>query len=431
MRVTANATADGAISPEQLKQLLEVSRMLAVTSNLNELLHRIATAATQMLGCERASIFLHDPARDQLWTKVALQSQEIRVPSGAGIVGHVIKTNHVLHVPMPYEDPRFNPEPDRRTGFVTRNLLTAPMVDVERKAVGVIQAVNKSSGAFGDSDLGMIQLLADQAGVAIQRYNLQQQALDAESLRQEMRLAKVVQEALIPDHAPQIEGIEALGWTLPASITGGDCYDLWKTADGRLGIFLGDATGHGIGPAMVVSQTRTLIRAMCDLDPDPAKLLAAANARLADDLDTGQFVTAFVGFLSPDGTLHWCSAGHGPILARASASAPITTLQAPAPPLGVLDFFNPDPLGPVSLADGGMIFVMSDGISESFSATNEQFDVDRVCAILDECREQPMQQLLSRLRDAVKTWQGREEPLDDQTVVIARNVALRTLHDRV
>ena len=101
-----------------------------------------------------------------------------------------------------------------------------------------------------------------------------------EQARQEMRLAKVVQEALIPTQAPRINGIEALGWALPASITGGDCYDLWQTQDGRLGIFLGDATGHGIGPAMVVSQTRTLIRAMCDLQihPDPAKLLAAANA---------------------------------------------------------------------------------------------------------------------------------------------------------
>jgi phosphoserine phosphatase len=265
----------------------------------------------------------------------------------------------------------------------------------------------------------MIQLLADQAGVAIQRYNLQQQALDAERLRQEMRLAKIVQEALIPEQAPQIEGIDAVGWTMPASITGGDCYDLWRTSDGRLGIFLGDATGHGIGPAMVVSQTRTLIRALCDITTDPQQLLSAANARLADDLDAGQFVTAFVAFLAPDGQLTWCSAGHGPILVRTAAEAGIESLRVPAPPLGVVEPFMADRIDPIRLNDGGLLAVMSDGIFESFSPAQEEFGAQRVCELLDQNRRQPPAQIVQCLRDAVRHWQGREDPRDDQTVVLA------------
>ena len=84
-----------------------------------------------MLSCERASIFLHDPVSDELWTKIALGSHEIRVPSAAGIVGFVFQENRLFHCKKPYEDSRFNPEPDRRSGFVTRNLLTAPMVDLK------------------------------------------------------------------------------------------------------------------------------------------------------------------------------------------------------------------------------------------------------------------------------------------------------------
>src|SRR6185295_8557459 len=94
----------GAITAAQMKQVLEVSRMLAATADLDQLLLRIAHAATSVLGCERASIFLHDASTDQLWTKIALQSQEIRVPSHAGIVGHAFKNNVVLHVPKPYDD---------------------------------------------------------------------------------------------------------------------------------------------------------------------------------------------------------------------------------------------------------------------------------------------------------------------------------------
>ena len=126
-------------------------------------------------------------------------SHEIRVPSAAGIVGFVFQENRLFHCKKPYEDPRFNPEPDRRSGFVTRNLLTAPMVDLKRNPVGVIQAVNKSSAAgFTEADESLIQLLADQSGVAVQRYGLQQERSKGAEMRREIDLAKFVQEALIP-----------------------------------------------------------------------------------------------------------------------------------------------------------------------------------------------------------------------------------------
>src|SRR4051812_40177345 len=97
------------ISAQQFKQVLDVSRMLAVTTELDPLLDRIAHACCSVLGCARASIFLYDAANDQLWSKIAVASQEIRVPASAGIVGHVFKTNKVYHCCHPCEDPRFNP----------------------------------------------------------------------------------------------------------------------------------------------------------------------------------------------------------------------------------------------------------------------------------------------------------------------------------
>src|SRR4051812_19973570 len=147
------------ISPAQFKQVLEVSRLLTVTTELDELLTEIAKHCTTMLNCERASIFLHDAEHDQLWTKIALGPKEIRVPAGAGIVGFVFKSNQMFHCKKPYEDPRFNSAPDKASGFVTRNLLTAPMVDLERNPVGVIQAVNKvSPDGFTEADESLLQV---------------------------------------------------------------------------------------------------------------------------------------------------------------------------------------------------------------------------------------------------------------------------------
>src|SRR4051794_30244778 len=308
-------TAAAHVSDEQMRIILDVSRLLAVPVDLDRLLCRIAEVATELLGCERASIFLYDSSAKELWTKVALGmgSKEIRVNCTAGIVGHAFTHNLVVHVPEPYKDPRFNPEPDRRSGFVTRNLLSAPMVGVDSRPLGVIQAVNKRHGSFATNDLALVQLLAEQAGVAIQRHRLQLEAMEIVALRHEMDLARKTQQALIPKEPPGVPGIESAGWTLPASITGGDCFDLWRLPDGRLGILVADASGHGLGPALIVSQARTLVRAISEMESDPHRLLVRVNARLAEDLEWGQFVTAFLGFLAPDGTLHWSSAGHGPV----------------------------------------------------------------------------------------------------------------------
>jgi phosphoserine phosphatase len=412
----------GTISANQMKMVLDVSRMLAVTTDLDPLLRRIAEAATALLGAERASIFLHDPETHELWTKVALQSKEIRVPDSRGIVGSTFKKNEIQHVPNPYEDPRFNPEPDRKSGFVTRNLLCAPMVDLDRTPIGVIQAINKTSGGFTESDRAMIQMLADQAGVAIQRYRLQLATLEIVALRKEMDLAKKVQEALIPKEPPDVEGIDAVGWTRAASVTGGDCFDLWRTSDGRLGIFLGDASGHGLAPALVVSQVRTLVRTISEIEPDPHALLSRVNSRLAEDLEWGRFVTAFLGFLSPDGVLTWTSAGHGPLFMRESPEVELAVLDPPVQPLGVLDAWLGDAPTPRQIKTGGSLIFTSDGIFEAMNADGDQYGIDRMTALLDKHRDDSPDNIIAVLCQAVHDWQGNDDPHDDQTIVVVRRI---------
>ena len=408
------------VSEQQMRMVLEVSRLLAVTTDLDELLCHIAEAATVLLGCERASIYLHDRRTGELWTKVALRSGEIRFPCNKGIAGYCFTRGEVVCVNEPYDDPRFNPEPDRTSGFVTRNLLTAPMLDLAGRPVGAVQAVNKVDGHFEDSDGPLIRLLAEQAGIALQRHDLQEQALEMVGLRREMDLARATQQALLPKHPPRVLGFDAAGWNCAASVTGGDCWDLWPMRDGRLGIFLADASGHGIGPALVVSQARTLARAMSDTEPDPHALLERVNNRLVEDLEWGRFVTAFLGFLGPDGLLRWSSAGHGPTLFRPDDDAPLAALEPPVQPLGVLANWMEDAPAPVRLRPGGLLAVVSDGIFEAVNPAGEFFGVARMRRALDACRGASSGEVIEFLRAAVEGWQGAQSPLDDQTIVVVQ-----------
>ena len=403
-----------------MRLILDVSRALAVPTDLDRLLCQIAKLSCDLLGCERASIFLHDKAKGELWTKVALGSGEIRLPSHAGIVGDAFSRNTVVCVHDPYADERFYVRADLQSGFVTRNLLSAPMKGLDGNPIGAIECVNKVGIPFGDGDLSLIELLADQAGVAVQRHQLQTDAVRAAAMQREMDLARRAQEKLIPKSAPPIPGLQAVGWTLPASTTGGDCFDLWKLPDGRMGVLLADASGHGLAPAMIVGQVRSLIRAMSDVCPEPQIVLERVNARLLEDLESGQFVTAFLGFISPAGALHWSSAGQGPILIRPALDAPLTAFNPPLPPLGVEPWNCEIAPPPLTIEQGGSLILVSDGLFEAMDSSSNLFGIDRMTETLDRSTHDSPADALARLREAVYQWHAGRDPLDDQTIVIVR-----------
>jgi phosphoserine phosphatase RsbU/P len=414
------------ISAKQISLVLDVSRSLAVVLELDSLLPLIAKAACELLKCQRASVWIHDPEAHQLRTRVALKSDEIVVPDSSGVVGFAFTQNVVLNIPHPYEDPRFNPEPDRRSNFVTSSLLAAPMLDLTARPIGVIQAVNKESGPFTAGDEALVRLLADQAAVALQRQKLYDEATRAEGLRREMTIASAVQRALIPATVPEVPGLAAAGWTKAASMTGGDCYDLWTLGDGRLAVLVADASGHGIGPAMVVSQVRVMARLLCESGVghhkllDPECLLGQINRQLERDLTPGQFVTAFLAFIGSDGELSWASAGHGPFLIKPSLHSPVQCIRGGAGmPLGILpDCFDTGAPTPptLRLEPGGTLLVMSDGVFEAFDPAGNQFGVERVSEILDSSPGHP-EQLVATMRQTVEAWHLHEDPVDDQTLV--------------
>ena len=158
-----------------LSLLLEVSNALASQVRLDELLATIISKTAQVLDAERATLFLYDPARDELWSKTAdqLEIKEIRLPVGQGIAGDVARTRKVENIPDAYADPRFNREFDRKTGYRTRSILSMPLIGGHHELVGVIQVLNKRSHAgFDREDESLLRGLTSHISVAIERASL-------------------------------------------------------------------------------------------------------------------------------------------------------------------------------------------------------------------------------------------------------------------
>lgn len=217
----------------------------------------------------------------------------------------------------------------------------------------------------------------------------------------------------------EVAGLEAFAWSRPSSIASADCVDYWPLPDGRLALFLGDASGHGVAGAMVIAQVRALLRALADVRADPAWLLQRVNSRLNQDLEPCCFVTAFLGCLAPDGRLDWCSAGQGPIHVRATGRSDYTPMEAPAPPLGISPDLRPDTAPPVYLAPGGRVVVVSDGILGAANDSAQKLGTHRLKTVLDNTADLPPERAVELLRDVLTTWQGNDEPADDQSVLVA------------
>jgi len=242
-------------------------------------------------------------------------------------------------------------------------------------------------------------------------------------LAQELDLASRIQSRLLPMPARGVCGFELVGWNQQAEQVGGDLYDYLCMPDGRWLILLADASGHGMGPALQVAQTRAALRAAAMQSPrDPAQVLQVANSLLSQDVQDGSFVTCFVGFLDPlRRTMQYASAGHGPIIFYDRGRNTFDTFSATATPLGVLgdEEFSPEVLER-RFSSGDFVLVISDGIWEAANAGGNQFGIDRVVDLLrDHLAENPGS-ILTALRESLAAFTGRQQCDDDLTAVFLR-----------
>ena len=145
--------------------------------NLADLLRLIAEGTSRVMGAERSSIYLVDADRGQLYTLVAqeLEIREIRMPIGRGLSGHVAQTGETLNITDAYEDPRFDPAWDLRTGFRTRTVLCAPLLAQTGEIIGVLQVLNKHDGRFTAYDERLLGAFAAEAAAAVENAQLHEE----------------------------------------------------------------------------------------------------------------------------------------------------------------------------------------------------------------------------------------------------------------
>ncbi|MHC4718028.1 MAG: GAF domain-containing protein, partial [Planctomycetota bacterium] len=216
------------------EQVLQITRDMVATTDLDELLGVILDSSMKLLSAERATLFLYEPDTDEFVSRIAHGAEEIRFGASVGIAGAAGAGKEVLNIPDAYADERFNQEVDRETGYRTRNILAAPLRDHDGELVGVLEVLNKLGGPFTPEDVILAETLGAQAGVVLQRARLMEHYVEKQRMAQALSIARTIQQDQLPREEPCIEGFDVSGASWPADETGGDVFDWMDLGDGRL-----------------------------------------------------------------------------------------------------------------------------------------------------------------------------------------------------
>jgi adenylate cyclase len=160
--------------------MLDVATFLSETLDLTTLIGKIIEKVSEILDAERSSLFLLDHETQELWSKVAQGEEisEIRFPASQGLAGYAVASGKILNVEDAYAHPLFNPDVDKKTGFKTRSVICAPVINREGKIIGVTQAINKKKGVFDSEDEELLRAFSSQISVTLENAQLYEMTLD-------------------------------------------------------------------------------------------------------------------------------------------------------------------------------------------------------------------------------------------------------------
>ncbi len=238
---------------------------------------------------------------------------------------------------------------------------------------------------------------------------------------EEFRIARDIQQRLFPSETPRIEGFDIAGLSWPADAAGGDYFDFIPMQAGRLGIVVADVTGHGIGPALLMSDVRACLRALAATCHSLSEIMTHANRLLDQDLDDDRFITLFLAILDPtDRRLEYLNAGHPPAWVVGRDGMLKRSLAASIPALG-LNREDAVPAMESTLLDrGDLVLLLTDGILECASPSGEDFGSERVLQILKQTTGATAADTVRAVAEFARKFAAPAPQQDDITAVVVK-----------
>jgi sigma-B regulation protein RsbU (phosphoserine phosphatase) len=394
---------------ERLSLLVESSKTLTSTLDLCQVFDSVLTLAARHTNADRATLFLVDAERGELWSLVAqgIGHREIRLPIGHGLAGWVAKNGQTLSLPDAHKDARFDPRFDESLGYRTGSILVMPVRGRDGRIIGVLELLNKPSGPFSVADIQLMDGFTVHSAIALENARLHRNSLERLCVEQELALARSIHEKLLP-HEPQIEGFDTAVTRATCSRVGGDYYDFLPLSRGHLFV-IADVEGRGTRAALGAATVRTALHALAGSVRSLEQIAEQLNASVVDG--GGGCASVFLGILDlPGRRVHYINAGHPPPVVVGPKGASV--LREGGTLMGVLPEARFE-RGSRRLDPGEVLLAYTDGITEATGLGGREYGIERLLMTASSRSGESAREIVDAITVDVETHASCNGSLDE------------------
>lgn len=288
----------------------------------------------------------------------------------------------------------------------------------EKRVVGLIYLDRGiEHEPFTKEDLCLLSSLGNMAALKIENVRLFEEALEKRALEEQLSLASEIQKGLLPRGYPETPGCDLAAFQVPCFQVGGDYYDFFPLEEGRFGVAIGDVSGKGLGPSLLMATLRAFFCSQLRLGRPFPELFHDLSSFISESSDYGTFITFFYGELDPaTGSFRFANAGHNaPIIVGKG----VKNLPATGLPLGIFPEKGYEE-GETRLESGEVLVLFTDGVTERTNREDHEFGEARLRDAVQSARGLSAQEILGTLQTAVKDFAGQTMLQDDMTLVVLK-----------
>jgi len=353
---------------KNLSKLLKVAEIIVSATHIDDLLEVIMRMAEEIMDAETSSLTLIDEKTQELRFVVVrgeagqvIKSKPIKL--GQGIAGWVAKTGEGLIINNPYQDPRFDPSFDKKSGFKTHSYLCMPLKTFDGKVIGTVQVLNKRKGKFTQKDAEIFTNFCNLSAIAIRNQQLINTRNQQQQIQVDLDYARSIQQSFLPKTIPQIKDYYFESFYFSAKEVGGDFYDIVSLDKNKIAVYIADVSGKGIPAALFMSKISSDLRFLLENEKNQFSVMEKINSQILERSTRGMFITLLMLIIElRTGKIKVFNAGHISPLITDNGKVNVFT-RSDNPPVGIvkrIDFKTQE----FTLKPGERIVLITDGLTD-------------------------------------------------------------------
>lgn len=413
--------------PEQFayqKVLIELSNELAIVAGLDNILSLMKKTFVDALKINTFGILVRDKEGNlTLVDSVGMKSNQCMI-SESRIVQFLKDKFLITKYPsIEQSDFKIVFKDEIAEKLISEGIYTIIPMMAKSKIVGLLLFGLKHSGShFAGKDLELLWASANQAAISIENARLYKSEVEKQKIERDLDLARKIQQGLLPQCIPNMNGLDICGEMIPAMQVGGDYYDLIQISDSKLFVVVGDVSGKGLSASLYMTKLQTMIKLSCSADKSPKEILIDINRRIYTEMDSNSFVTISLALFDLEKqTLRFCRAGHMPILQATNGTVQSYRTQGLGVGIEKGNVFEKSLVEEeVNLLPGQIYAFFTDGVTEAMNENNELFGDEKLNSILKNKSKVRSTDIVNEIWNSVKNFRGEAEVNDDMTMVVVK-----------